>query len=219
MDGGRVISLRAWPCQTNTMIGRVVSIRTWSWLNELFTQARHHKYAITLEPIALLPPPPLLDTFSVITHKLPLYPPTDLLFQYLSYFIIFPFIVVHGADPAMETQFPFALCPPHRPVDRSLIAPLSNLSPPPPPGLVIHMMKNESAVLFVIDTSGSMCVTTAVDGRLTLRGDRTKDMRRLLEEGVRAKFQPFLCSFCLTLQVPRKVGLTVLRACVGVLQC
>lgn len=43
--------------------------------------------------------------------------------------------------------------------------------------------KDESAVLFVIDTSGSMCVTTAVEGRLTLRGDRTKDMSRLLASG------------------------------------
>ncbi|CAN0361531.1 unnamed protein product, partial [Ectocarpus sp. 12 AP-2014] len=40
--------------------------------------------------------------------------------------------------------------------------------------------QDESAVLFVIDTSGSMCVTTAVEGRLALRGDRTKDMSRLL---------------------------------------
>lgn len=39
-------------------------------------------------------------------------------------------------------------------------------------------------MLFVIDTSGSMCVTTAVEGRLTLRGDRTKDMSRLLASGV-----------------------------------
>ncbi|CAB1097962.1 unnamed protein product [Ectocarpus sp. CCAP 1310/34] len=40
--------------------------------------------------------------------------------------------------------------------------------------------QDESAVLFVIDTSGSMCVTTAVEGHLALRGDRTKDMSRLL---------------------------------------
>lgn len=58
------------------------------------------------------------------------------------------------------------------------------------------MVKNESAVLFVIDTSGSMCVTTAVDGRLTLRGDRTKDMRRLLEEGVKETFHFFLPLLC-----------------------
>lgn len=45
-------------------------------------------------------------------------------------------------------------------------------------------MQDESAVLFVIDTSGSMCVTTAVEGKLSLRGDRTKDMSRLLAAGV-----------------------------------
>lgn len=30
-----------------------------------------------------------------------------------------------------------------------------------------------------------MCVTTAVEGRLALRGDRTKDMSRLLTREVR----------------------------------
>lgn len=43
-------------------------------------------------------------------------------------------------------------------------------------------------MLFVIDTSGSMCVTTAVEGRLSLRGDRIKDMSRLLAAGVSFRF-------------------------------
>eukprot|EP00904_Undaria_pinnatifida_P010400 jgi/Undpi1/6490/HiC_scaffold_20.g08969.m1 len=51
--------------------------------------------------------------------------------------------------------------------------------------------KDESTVLFVIDTSGSMCVTTAVEGKLSLRGDRTKDMSRLLASGDdRSQFMP-----------------------------
>lgn len=52
---------------------------------------------------------------------------------------------------------------------------------------VEHSLQNsqdESAVLFVVDTSGSMCVTTAVPGRISLRGDRTKDLARLLSAGV-----------------------------------
>eukprot|EP00752_Nemacystus_decipiens_P004090 g3743.t1 len=52
-------------------------------------------------------------------------------------------------------------------------------------------VKDESAVLFVIDTSGSMCVTTAVEGRLTLRGDRTKDLSHLLTaEDARNQLMP-----------------------------
>ena len=36
--------------------------------------------------------------------------------------------------------------------------------------------------------SGSMCVTTAVEGRLTLRGDRTKDLNHLLTAEVGGLF-------------------------------
>lgn len=53
-------------------------------------------------------------------------------------------------------------------------------------------------MLFVIDTSGSMCVTTAIEGKLALRGDRTKDMNRLLGVGVSS---PISLSFSLSLPV------------------
>ena len=42
----------------------------------------------------------------------------------------------------------------------------------------IVFVKGHRRVLF--PNSGSMCVTTAVDGSFTLRGDRTKDLSHLL---------------------------------------
>lgn len=43
--------------------------------------------------------------------------------------------------------------------------------------------KDESLVVFCMDTSGSMCVTTEVAGRIALRGDTTKKLQSLNDTG------------------------------------
>lgn len=43
------------------------------------------------------------------------------------------------------------------------------------------MGKKDISVIFVMDQSGSMCVSTPIQGKFELKGDKTKEMKELMK--------------------------------------